>query len=370
MWFRIEEKTSVELVSNTKRKSYQIYPNPLRINLIRLLGFLIIFHLACILNSMSRITINTGSHNGVSFSETDIISEIRDLNSITHVKNFYNADQKWSKSSMQLKYMQETRKNGCVPKGILDQADFRLSTEEPVLQQKCQAIFVFAACRTLDFIIKNTTTKVEFLRQRKFSAQDVIFKTHNPLEQHLILTEANRRRQKLTGQISDTHQKKLRRDNVLCKVYIPWQDFLNQAQKGKARIRRLNKKRLRKPRKTKGKRRRKIVSKSKVRDNTTEDDATSYPPPVINLTSKLLSEGHFNLFKKGPNFVPTHFTADQTEFLRNLRKWENSLRWAYYHKYCRTTEDGIIIPEVTHDFKDVERTLIKSTTTYQSIKHH
>ena len=67
---------------------------------------------------------------------------------------------------------------------------------------------------------------------------------------------------------------------------------------------------------------------------TTQDSAaTNGPPPVINLsTSKVITEGHFGIFTKGPKFVPTPPKANFAEFHEDFQLWKNKLRWAYYHE--------------------------------------
>ena len=71
------------------------------------------------------------------------------------------------------------------------------------------------------------------------------------------------------------------------------------------------------------------------------EDSTA-PPPVLNLaTSKVLTEGHFGIFKKGPKFVPTPFKANFAEFKDDFELWKNKLRWAYHHQNKPESSDGV-----------------------------
>ena len=77
--------------------------------------------------------------------------------------------------------------------------------------------------------------------------------------------------------------------------------------------------------------RRKLRSGATAPASVSEDSTA--PPPVLNLsTSKVLTEGHFGIFKRGPKFVPTPFKADFAEFKDDFELWKNKLRWAYHHE--------------------------------------
>ena len=73
--------------------------------------------------------------------------------------------------------------------------------------------------------------------------------------------------------------------------------------------------------------RRKLRSGATAPASVSEDSTA--PPPVLNLsTSKVLTEGHFGIFKRGPKFVQTPFKADFAEFKDDFEQWKNKLRWA------------------------------------------
>ena len=88
----------------------------------------------------------------------------------------------------------------------------------------------------------------------------------------------------------------------------------------------------------------------------------SHPPPVIVLpTAKnvVLTEGHFGIFNKGPKFVPSKFFVDCQEFLNDVLKWKNTMRWGFYHKFCKTEQNPLTSEEPLIDFYPVESTLLK-----------
>ena len=102
-------------------------------------------------------------------------------------------------------------------------------------------------------------------------------------------------------------------------------------------------------------------------DNQTlesEQQERNHPPPYIVLPSAKevnLTNGHLGLFKKGPNFIPTTFKVDRQEFLNDISKWCNTLRWAYFHSYCKSPiiEDQVLQPVLQEseqiNFYQIER---------------
>ena len=263
--------------------------------------------------------------------------------------------------------MTTTKSNKCIPKGIYDQSKFTLSIKNPTLQEQCQQIFYFAASRCTDLISSHYNIKAEQLRQRKFRLTEEIKSIFSTEEQNTIFTDTQRKLDTLQSVNTATHQRKLKRDNLHTKCYIPWQDHNPKTSKIKRRYR----KSLRKPRKRKPKYRRerdKIKNKEANTQNYPEESNVSpktHPPPFINLPSKVLTNGHFGIFKKGPTFIPTPFKADQTEFLADIAKWENKLRWAYHHEFCKQSDPEHTEPDNEFN-KNIDRAIIKSNVSYQA----
>ena len=88
------------------------------------------------------------------------------------------------------------------------------------------------------------------------------------------------------------------------------------------------------------------------------------PPCVINLSSKILTEGHFGIFEKGPKFVPTPFKANFQEFMQDFTLWKNKVRWAYYHANKSNEDNNEAVAEAEgmddEDHRNMERALIKT----------
>ena len=102
--------------------------------------------------------------------------------------------------------------------------------------------------------------------------------------------------------------------------------------------------------------------------DTPTNNPKNLPPPYINLTDKPLTQGHLNLFKKGPSFVPTTFSANQSEFVKDLNKWENRMRYGIFYKLNPVHEKhSDNMESLNHnEFMSVERELVKSGDTRQA----
>ena len=64
-------------------------------------------------------------------------TSIKNLRQIQAVRNYQKCAVKWMNTELQFNYMDTTRKNGCIPKGIHDQATFVVSVHNEDLQKQC-----------------------------------------------------------------------------------------------------------------------------------------------------------------------------------------------------------------------------------------
>ncbi len=97
----------------------------------------------------------------------------------------------------QLNYMMRTISNGCIPKGIQDQAKFRVSFEEANIQATCQGLFHYAASRSADVIRRHLKVTVETLRQRVFRLDTVLKSSLTHHELAAVMEEMNKQVNKL-----------------------------------------------------------------------------------------------------------------------------------------------------------------------------
>ena len=215
--------------------------------------------------------------------------------------------------------------NGCIPKGIHDQARFTLSYPDPNLQLVCQQLFHFAASRASDVIRNSVATKISALRQSVFRLDTELKSSLTTTEYQTVLGNTTHLVEKSASQDQQKHSRKLERDRKDCQHYIPWQTYANLKQR-RARKSRAKK---RAPRLPSRRLKRKSIRAATSSPLTTEhtEQSPEGPPPVINLSNAVtLTGGHFGIFKKGPKFIPTPPKADFAEFQEDIRLWKNRLR--------------------------------------------
>lgn len=272
---------------------------------------------------------------------------------------------KHNKLMRQLNYMRTSMTHGCIPKGIKDQSKFRVSFPNETIQNTCQGLYYFAASRTSDVIRSHLCKTVHAMKQSYIALDKLLVEKLSTAEfkqvtEHLRkIVETNTRKQ------NEIHTRKLKRDLETGKCYIP---FHQQAKARKRKPRRLGIKKKSAPRIPS----RKFKRRSIRQELPVEEDAqnTPGPPPVINLsTSKVLTEGHFGIFKKGPKFVPTPHKANYSEFQDDYLIWKNKLRWAYHHtnKYKQPTpaeeeqksDDTLPDPFVVETLQQADQELVK-----------
>ena len=245
------------------------------------------------------------------------------------VRAYQNTVLKHNKLMKQSNYMTSTISNGCIPKGIKDQSKFRLSFPNVNIQNICQQLFYFAASRTTDVIRTHLNKTVQMLRQTVFNYDAQLKKNLTTKEYHDVIEDMGKMVDRENRKQEEIHTKKLSRDIKECKYYVPWQQYANFRQRRNRRLK-AKRKPVRIPSRCM---KRKLIRQPKIAKQTTENQSTKdAPPPVINLSSKILTEGHFGVFTKGPKFVPTPSKANFAEFQEDFTLWKNKLRWAYYHQ--------------------------------------
>lgn len=81
-------------------------------------------------------------------------------------------------------------------------------------------------------------------------------------------------------------------------------------------------------------------------------------------SSKILTVGHFGVFKRMPKVIPTPFKIDMKEFLNDIDNWKNRLRWAIHHNLRLDT------PDLDESYKDMEHFNIDKNMEQDLIKNH
>ena len=272
----------------------------------------------------------------------------------SNVRAYQKQILKHNKLLHQKSYMLTCMSNGCIPKGIHDQARFTLSYPDQNLQLICQQLFHFAASRASDVIRNNLVTKIATLRQSVFNLDEQLKSSLTSVEYRNVLENTTNLVEKNSGQDQLKHSRKLERDRKDCRHYIPWQTFANIKQR-KRRKSRAKRKAPRLPsRRLKRRSIRAVVSQGPPPVTESSEQPSVGPPPVINLSNSVtLTGGHFGIFKKGPKFIPTPPKADFAEFQEDIRLWKNRLRWAVFHENKEPAPEA----EVT---SSIETALIKS----------
>ena len=251
---------------------------------------------------------------------------------------YKNALLRHNKTQDQWHYMQGTMGQGCIPKGIQDQSSFRVSFESTTVQKVCQSLFYFAASRASDVIRTHLKNRIESLRQLVFRLDAKLQSTLHAKEYRDIVTEVSRVAESEREKQAAVHTRKLARDKEIGRNYVSWQTYSKLKQR---RNRRLHRPKAKAPRFPSRRLKRKKLRSGAPAPASVLEDSTA-PPPVLNLaTSKVLTEGHFGIFKKGPKFVPTPFKANFAEFKEDFELWKNKLRWAYHHQNKPESPDGV-----------------------------
>lgn len=255
---------------------------------------------------------------------------------IPDVKVYQNTVVKHNRLNNQLIYMKTCMINGCIPKGISDQAKFRLSFPNALVHENCQKFFYFAASRASDVIRTHLKVSIEKLRQRIFNLDSNLRKSLSTKEFETVVSHTSVQDLSVQSKQHEIHNKKLKRDLENSKFYIPYKKYYDPRKQKKNRRFKAKHKLARKPSR-RVKRRSLRSEQSTPASQTTSSlagSSTSAPPAVINLSStKILTEGHIGIFQRGPKFVPTPPKADLAEFQKDYVLWKNRLRWAYHHQF-------------------------------------
>ena len=256
--------------------------------------------------------------------------------------------------------MTRTISNGCIPKGIKDQSKFKLSFPNPQIQSTCQNLYYFAASRATDVIRTHISQTVQKLRQTVYKCDATLLQICSTTEYCNIIDGVRTIINTDKTKHQESHARKLDRDINEGTYYIPWQQYANYRQR---RSRRLKVKP--KPSRIPSRR---AKRKAIRQQGTTHQPNRTVPPPAINLSSKVLTEGHFGIFKKGPKFVPTPVKANFAEFQEDYSLWKNTMRWAYYHNNKPAVEvedptNAVLVEEEEHQPKwaKAEDALINKT---------
>ena len=94
------------------------------------------------------------------------------------------------RASCQLKYLQTTRDNGNIPRGIASQLNFQCSVKDSFFVESCNQLNRLQKSRMLDLVIDNQVVRSKNLRQSFYSYKNCIKSAIPPsdydnLESHL-----------------------------------------------------------------------------------------------------------------------------------------------------------------------------------------
>ena len=255
--------------------------------------------------------------------------------------------------------MRSCKSQGNVPLGIAEQLNFTLSFEDMEMKKECNRHCAYAASRISDILITYYKRRSESLRQKKFNLKEKLMTTLDRVAWATLDDKVTKTSAKLEQEQQTTHSRKLLRDSNKSMNFIA--ENLPHSEK-KAKTSRRFKKKPQQARNPPGRRKRNRIKANKM-DKTNNNSQLNEvdintPPPVINLTDKILTEGHMGIFKKGPSFTPTPRKANIQEFLADIEAWKTKLRNVYFFEYTYTQ-----INQPTNKHSAAERTLIKKAGT-------
>ena len=224
-------------------------------------------------------------------------------------------------------YMDCCVKLGCIPKGILDQATFRVSFPDELCQNTCQDLFLYAASRASDVIRRHIKTRTRALGHRWRELDSTLSTQLSSQEMGELGVFLKNEDTTIGNADFEKHRRKLQRDVESGKVYIPFHLDTKQKKRSTRRFSRVKKK----SRVPSHRHKRSKIKAAITNSSALVPNQSTAPPPVINLSSKVLTQGHFGIFEKGGKFVPTPQKANFAEFHADYLLWKNKLRWALYH---------------------------------------
>ena len=163
---------------------------------------------------------------------------------LREVKEFKKVLWKHNKFMRQSDYLDCCVKLGCIPKGILDQATFRVSFPDEHVQSTCQGLFLYAASRSSDVIrrhVKSTTRNLEHwwrVLDRKLAVK------LNPREKSALEVFLKNEDMIIGAATFEKHRRKLERDIESGRVYIPFHPDIKKRKPSTRRFSRVKKNRL------------------------------------------------------------------------------------------------------------------------------
>jgi len=263
------------------------------------------------------------------------------------------------RASSQLRYLQTTRENGNIPRGIATQINFKCAVKDPFFIESCRALSQIQKSRMLDLVIDNQVIRSKSLRKSFYSFKNCIkaslpISDHENLESHLSTIMHNERLELLKR-----HHSKLQRD-VDYAVYIA-PSYVDNALPVKKRRKRKRKK----VNRTSSHRHQRTLIKGtlpKVEDLSMDNMSRT----VVNLTDKELTKEQLYVFFLSHKFAPTPPLPDLSRFENDLNTWFSKMR-------AKVVFDSFKCGPSKADKRvtDMERCLIKSeaSRTFESCKN-
>ena len=260
------------------------------------------------------------------------------------------------RASCQLNYLQSTRDNGNIPRGIASQINFKCSVKDTFFVQSCDALNQIHKSRMLDLVITNQLIRSKNLRKNFYSFKNCIKSAVPPSDHKYLEEHLSNIMHKEKLELLKRHSNKLKRDSNYS-LYVA--QTSNNISEPTAKRKRKRKKKTN--RKSSGRHKREIIKGTlpSVEDLSMDNMSRT----VVNLTDKTLSKEQLYVFFLSHKFAPTPPLPDLSRFENDLCTWFSKLRAKVVYnsfRYGPSTADKRVT--------DMERCLIKSeaTRTFES----
>ena len=259
-------------------------------------------------------------------------------NTDKYISALSNTGRKNVRIQQQYFYLEKSKAQSTIPKGIFEQCQFQSSIQDSSLQALLDNLMKITASRILDSLILYYHNWSVKLRETYYTLENSFKKTSSAEEFENGMSIVVQKIRQQRTECEKNHISKLARDlQKAPQSYI--QNFVSQEQtseifpptttKTKQRRRKNKKPKITRTRKripVHKHRRQKIKSQPLKEDNVSQEALNK---TVINLSSKTITNAHKFVFHLGESFAITPSKTNREKLLEDVNSWANSLRMGY-----------------------------------------
>ena len=144
------------------------------------------------------------------------------------------------RATCQLRYLQTTRENGNIPRGIATQINFKCAVKDPFYVDSCKALNQLQKSRMLNLVLENQAIRSKTLRKSFYSFKNCIKSSLPPSDHDNLETYLSNLMHKERLELTKRRCSKLKRDTEYA-IYIA-HSFVDNAKPVKKKRRRKRKK--------------------------------------------------------------------------------------------------------------------------------